>query len=197
MADTIDTTGQAPYEQCGYCHEYDGNSLMTSYPNLAQQKPRYIIKQLEDFRAGKRKGPMQATAELLSDDDIIVVANYFSQQKLKRVAEPLLSKQQRDIAKRLLDTGDANRGIPACSRCHGENAQGVGVFPRLAGQHADYLVTQLSAFKQRTRVNDEQDKMQKLSQHLSESEIVGLAAYLSGISVTAVPVSARKSNINQ
>ena len=79
-AGTIDTSEQAPYEQCGYCHEYDGNSIMPDYPKLAGQQKEYLIKQLMDFKNGKRKGLMQATAELLTKEDINVVASYFSQQ---------------------------------------------------------------------------------------------------------------------
>ena len=91
VADTIDTSGQAPYEQCGYCHEYDGNSKMPMYPRLAGQQAAYIVKQLQDFRAGRRMGQMQATAELLSDEDIQEVADYFSQQAMLVDAMPPLS----------------------------------------------------------------------------------------------------------
>ena len=75
-ADTIDTSGQAPYESCGYCHEYDGNSVMAGYPKLAAQTEQYLVKQLQDFKSGKRQSVMQATAELLSAEDIQVVASY-------------------------------------------------------------------------------------------------------------------------
>lgn len=186
-AGTIDTSGQAPYEQCGYCHEYDGNSLMPSYPKLAEQTPLYIKKQLRDFRSGKRKGQMQATAELLSDDDIEIVASYFSLQKVRRVAESSLPKLQREIATRLFYRGDTKRAIPACISCHGTGAQGVGVFPRLAGQHEDYLTGQLKAFKSGTRTNDDQGVMGELSKKLSDIEIDSLSGYLSGLSVTEAP----------
>lgn len=179
LSDTIDTVGQAPYEQCGYCHEYDGNSLMASYPKLAQQVPDYIKKQLEDYRAGNRKGLMQATAELLSDEDIEVVARYFSEQELKRIAVPSLSEKQQEIATDLYFKGDKERTIPACSSCHGARAEGIGIYPRLAGQHEEYLADQLRSFKAGVRVNDESGKMQELSRQLSEAEIQSLSSYLS------------------
>lgn len=181
ISDTIDTVGQLPYEQCGYCHEYDGNSLMPSYPNIAQQVPGYIKKQLEDFRSGKRKGQMQATAELLSDKDIEVVARYFSSQKLKSLGKLSLSEAQQRIAENLYFSGDKDRAIRACSSCHGQRAQGIGQFPRLAGQHAQYLTEQLRAFRARTRVNDEQGMMRELSVQLSDTEIVSLSGYLMGV----------------
>lgn len=190
IAGTIDTVGQEPYEQCGYCHEYDGNSLMGSYPKLAEQVPGYIKKQLEDFRSGKRKGQMQGTAELLSDGDIEVVARYFGEQKLKRSTQPSLSREQQEIANKLYFIGDKERAIQACSSCHGIRAEGSGMFPRLAGQHVEYLADQLRAFKAGSRANDAQGIMQKISRHLNDSEIEILSGYLSVISTLsgAIPM---------
>lgn len=189
IAGTIDTVGQEPYEQCGYCHEYDGNSLMGSYPKLAAQVPGYIKKQLEDFRSGKRKGQMQATAELLNDGEIEVVARYFGEQKLKQSSQASLSKEQQEIANKLYFTGDKARAIQACSSCHGDRAQGIAMFPRLAGQHAEYLADQLNAFKAGTRVNDTQGIMQKISRLLKDTEIESLSEYLSVISPSIGAVS--------
>jgi len=193
IAGTIDTVGQESYEQCGYCHEYDGNSLMGSYPKLAAQIPGYIKKQLEDFRSGKRKGQMQATAELLSDGDIEVVARYFAEQKLKQSTQSSLSKEQQEIANKLYFTGDNERAIQACSSCHGVRAEGGGMFPRLAGQHAEYLAEQLNAFKAGTRVNDTQGIMQKISRHLKDTEIDSLSGYLSVIPASTGAVSMEKN----
>lgn len=181
MADTIDTTGQAPYEQCGYCHEYDGNSLVSTTPKLASQVPGYIKKQLEDFRAGKRQGKMQATAELLSDEDIATVSRYFNEQQVSKTGSDTLSRQDRIVATGLFFSGDKRRAIRACSSCHGQNAEGLGIFPRLAGQHKDYLVEQLVAFKSGTRVNDKLGMMRMPSKQLSDHEIASLAGYLAGL----------------
>jgi len=181
LADTIDTTGQAPYEQCGYCHEYDGNSIMPGFPRLAGQTSEYIAKQLRDFRAGKRHGQMQATAELLSDEDIQDVAGYFSSQPvIVRSAERLPSSQSR-IAKQLVQQGDADRNIPACVSCHHQNVEGLKTFPRLAGQHQDYLFTQLMAFKTGKRDNDHDGQMRKISRALTEQEMQILARYLASL----------------
>jgi len=193
FAGTIDTVGQEPYEQCGYCHEYDGNALMASYPKLAGQQPGYIKKQLEDFRSGKRKGQMQGTAELLSDEDIGVVARYFSEQKLKQSTQPSLSNQQHMIATNLYLKGDKGRNIQACSSCHGISAEGVGMYPRLAGQHAEYLAEQLNDFKAGSRANDAQGTMQDISRNLSKTEIESLSGYLSVISI---PAGAKSPDLN-
>ena len=182
IADTIDTTGQAPYEQCGYCHEYDGNSKMPMYPRLAGQQAAYIVKQLQDFRAGRRLGQMQATAELLSDEDIQIVANYFSQQSMQVDTTPPLSEAQKQLAAKLYFDGDPKRDLAACASCHGENGQGGASIPRLAGQHAPYLYDQLLAFQTGSRSNDAQGQMQDITRQLSVLELQVMVKFLSRLS---------------
>jgi len=176
VAGTIDTSGQEPFEQCAYCHEYDGNSLMQAYPRLAGQQKMYLIKQLNDFKSGKRKSPMQATAELLTDNDIKSVADYFSKQVLKNTKVKL--KSDFSDARVLFNQGIEKRGLMACSSCHGETGEGAGVIPRISGQHEDYLVKQLLAFKARTRKNDEAGFMRDIAKNLTDREIRTLSAYL-------------------
>lgn len=177
-ADTIDTTGQAAYEQCGYCHEYDGNPRMPMFPRLAGQWPGYLKKQLEDFRSGARTGQMTATAELLSDQDIAEVVAYFSAQ----TPRPLpLSEQDETAARRaqnLYLQGDVQRGLNACAECHGDKAQGRPGFPALAGQQPDYMKTQLRAFRSGERSNDPGGQMPRLTALLTETEMDELADYL-------------------
>ena len=184
LADTIDTSGQAPYEQCGYCHEYDGNSVMPGFPKLAGQNQAYIDKQLRDFRAGRRTGTMQATAELLDDEAIAAVTAYFSQQHLR------INKQFDDEAtatgRRLFFEGDRQRDIASCSSCHGDNALGAGTVPRLAGQHAEYLEQEIKRFASRERQNDPGAIMQHAVVKLKTSEIQSLAKFLaSGLGASA------------
>lgn len=182
-AGTIDTVGQEPYEQCGYCHEYDGNSKMPLYPRLAGQNKHYIEKQLRDFRVGKRKGTMQATAEMLTDEDIKAVANYFSQQKVVVQNRVLLMNKQNEKAKNLFLHGDKNRNLQACASCHGQSGMGLTVIPRLADQHESYLHQQLLAFKAGERTNDDSQQMQGISQKLSNNEMRLLAKYLAHLSL--------------
>ena len=181
-ADTIDTVGQEPYEQCGYCHEYDGNSKMPLYPRLAGQRKQYIKKQLRDFRAGKRKGTMQATAEMLTDEDINIVAKYFSQQVVILNTRLSVMNKQNGWAKNLFLQGDKKRNLPACSDCHGQSGLGLTVVPRLASQHESYLYQQLVAFKTGERTNDLAQQMQGISQQLSDREMRLLAEYLANLS---------------
>lgn len=177
VADSIDTTGQEPYEKCGYCHEIDGNSRMEAAPRIAGQPYEYIAKQLRDFRAGRRAGTMQATAELLSDADIKIVARYFNAQTMRASAPTTLASEERLAAEGLYRHGDLARGIPACSGCHGANGEGLGGNPRLSGQHAVYLESQLHGFKHGQRANDVNGVMRSAIANVTEREIRLLALY--------------------
>ncbi|MBI3574092.1 MAG: c-type cytochrome [Gammaproteobacteria bacterium] len=176
-AGAIDTAGQAPHERCGYCHELDGNSRMEGFPRLAGQTFDYLVKQLHDFRARRRAGTMQATAELLSDAEIIAVARYFNAQSPSATANASPATHDRQAAEHLHRRGDSARGIPACSSCHGANGEGRGGIPRLAGQHAAYLEAQLLDFKRGARVNDGEGVMRSIVSAATEREIHALARY--------------------
>lgn len=178
FADSIDTSDQAPYEQCGYCHEYDGNSRMPQFPKLAGQDKSYLLKQIRDFKAGRRdgKGIMQEAVALLDEQGIQSVAEYFSSQAraaFTQGGEP--NQQQRTLAKQIYFKGDTQKNIPACSACH---AHGRAEIPYLIGQHQQYLQTQLLAFKQQTRKNDEAAVMRDIAAQLDDVQIRALSAYL-------------------
>lgn len=177
QAGTIDTHGQAPYEQCGYCHEYDGNSIMPDYPRLAGQTKQYLIKQLYDFKTGKREGLMQATAELLTDQDIETVATYFSQQSIRGVRA---NSQLADyaLAKKLYYQGDNTRNLIACNLCHGQISTDETPIPKLSGQHSNYLMRQLLLFKSEKRSNDHNRVMRDIAEKLTRSEMSDLAEFL-------------------
>lgn len=177
-ADTIDTAGQEPYEPCGYCHEYDGNATMPGFPTLAGQHKSYLVKQLRDFRVGKRNGTMQATAELLSDADIDSVASYFSTQVRRSKRLDPIPQAEMAHAQRLFRSGDQQRELPACISCHGPGAKGQGVYPSLLAQDPTYLEQQLLQFKQGKRSNDAGGLMSDVAAKLSRLEIRGLAALL-------------------
>lgn len=181
-ADYLDGRGEAPYEPCGYCHELDGNPKMPAYPRLAGQSRPYIVKQLMDFRAGNRRGPMQGTAELLTDDDIRAVADYFSQQTVRVPEMAPQSQVERQVAGRLFQHGDPARGLSACQTCHGSDGLGRGTVPRLAGQHSDYLLEQLSLFRASQRSNDPGGQMRRIAASLTEPEFEALAGYLARMS---------------
>ena len=176
IANGIETSEQAPYEQCGYCHEYDGNTSMGNYPKLAGQKVQYLIKQLHDYRSGRRdgQGMMQGTTSLLSDQDITTVAEHFSMQQrtLDKVSE---SEPDRNLAQTVYNNGIPDRQVVACKLCHQSMDSRI---PNLSGQHAEYIAMQLHAFKNKTRRNDPATFMQFTAERLSDQEITALSQFI-------------------
>jgi len=177
MAVTVNTdNGQLPYEQCGYCHEYDGNSFAGNYPKIAGMKPRYLMKQLLDYKFNRRNGDgkMQEAAALLTDKDMQGVVSYFAAQK--RTPEPAIrAGMDYSHARELATRGDPRRVIVACNACHDSNNPD---FPKLEGQHAEYLAQELFAFKRHSRNNDDPSIMRYLAERLSDTEIRQLSEYL-------------------
>lgn len=172
--------GKAKSAPCAACHGPDGNSVNPEWPNLAGQFPEYIVKQLQDFKSGARKNPLmspQATA--LSVQDMEDLAAYFAGLRLKLVgaAQEALARE----GERLYRGGDAKLQIAACMACHLPNGRGIPPrFPRLSGQHARYVESQLRAFKSGERANDG-GFMGPVSFLLSEQQIKAVAQYVSGL----------------
>ncbi len=174
--------GKAKSAICVACHGADGNSVNPAWPRLAGQHAKYIEKQLHDFKSGKRKdATMTAMAMPLTDDDIANLAAYFSTQKPNGNAkydEALLKKGQ-DIYR----GGITESGIAACMGCHSPDGMGNGPagFPRLAGQHPDYVIKQLQTFKHGTRSNDPGKMMRGLTGRMLETEMKAVAAYIAAM----------------
>ena len=164
---------------CAACHGADGNSGVPANPKLAQQHPEYIIKQLADFKAGKRVNPiMQPMAAGLSDTDIRNIAYWAGSQKSK----PGFAKDKElvSIGERIYRGGIADRQVPACAGCHSPNGAGIPAqYPRIAGQHADYTAAQLTAFRDGVRKNSA--PMAQVAAKLNDREIKAVADYVAGL----------------
>ena len=139
---------------CGTCHGVDGNSTNPMFPRLAGQKAWYIEQQLKEFRAHTRGDPyavayMWGMAGQLSDATIVALAKYFSHQK----TGPGTPHPKAVIAegRRIYHQGIPSQGVPACAACHGPDALGGDHYPRLAGQHAEYIMKQLASFRSNMR----------------------------------------------
>jgi cytochrome c553 len=191
------TAGQTKAAACGACHGPDGNSMAPTFPRLAGQHPKYIYKQLQDFKAGRRMNAMmQGMAAPLADQDMADIAAYFaSQTSSVNQAKPDLVKK----GERLFRGGNPKTGVAACSGCHSPDGKGhaAAAFPRIGGQHADYIKAQLMAFRaagrddtvldpSTKRGNDagkpgELGPMQMVAAKLSDKEIEALASYISGL----------------
>jgi cytochrome c553 len=172
-----DTTGQPVHERCATCHELDGNARGERLPRLAGQTVDYLVKQLQDFRGGRRVSSMQATAELLSDDEIAAVARHFAEQAPRAPAETITRADQRR-AERLHREGGRQRGLRACGSCHGPHGEGDAARPRLAGQHPGYLEAQLLAFAQGKR---DGGAMRDVARALTAPERRSLARYFASL----------------
>lgn len=164
---------------CAACHGADGNSAIAMYPKLAQQVPEYLIKQLTDFKSGKRVNAiMQGMAATLSDADMRNVAYWLASQKDK----PGFATDKDLVAtgEHLYLGGAMNRHIPACAGCHSPNGAGIPAqYPRLAGQQEPYTAAQLTAFRDGTRTNS--PVMPQVTAYLTDHEIKALADYIAGL----------------
>jgi len=167
---------------CAACHGADGNSALAGNPHLAGQYPAYLAKQLHDFKANKeRKNPvMMGMAAPLSADDVRDVSAYYASQKPKGGAAK--SKELVALGQKLYRGGNAATGVPACSSCHGPNGAGIPAqYPRIAGQLADYTVSQLKAFRTGERRNDPNQMMRMVAAQMSDAEIAAVAEYIAGL----------------
>jgi len=166
---------------CGACHSTDGNSTSPAYPVLAGQHPEYIAKQLGEFKSGARKNAIMApNAAKLSADDMLNLAAYFSVQQPK----PRLGKDASLIAEgqKIYKGGNAGSGVPACASCHGPAGSGIPVqFPRLSGQHAKYVLSQLKNFRSGDRANDGGKMMQVIARKMTDQEMKAVAEYINGL----------------
>lgn len=141
---------------CAACHGRQGHSISSVFPNLAGQQANYIVLQLNAFRSHERGDPnarayMWGMASQLSDATIKSLADYYAAQK--PVAGETGDKTLMAEGEKIFNDGIAAQGVPACASCHGKDAQGNGAFPRLGGQHVDYLIAQLEGFQSGTRAN--------------------------------------------
>jgi cytochrome c553 len=164
---------------CAACHAPDGNSLIPVNPKLAQQHPEYIVKQLTEFKAGKRENAiMNGMAAMLSESDMRNIAHWVNSKKATSGAAK--EKELVLLGEKIYRGGIADRQIPACAGCHSPNGAGIPAqYPRLSGQHAEYAVAQLTAFRDGLRKNSLQ--MTQVAAKLNDREIKAVADYISGL----------------
>jgi cytochrome c553 len=171
--------GEASFAACAAWHGADGNSVITVNPKLSQQHPEYLVKQLQEFKSGKRANPiMMGMAAALSDEDMKNIAYWVS----SKTALPGAAKEKElvTLGESIYRGGIANRQIPACAGCHSPNGAGIPAqYPRLSGQHADYAVAQLTAFRDGVRNNNLQ--MTGVAAKLNDREIKAVADYVAGL----------------
>jgi cbb3-type cytochrome c oxidase subunit III len=172
--------GQALATQvCAACHTADGSRGSPANPILAGQHPEYLVKQLQEFKSGKRANAiMKGFASTLSDDDMKNVAAFYASKS----AKPGFSKDKElvKLGEKIYRGGIADKAVPACAGCHSPNGAGIPAqYPRMGGQHADYTEAQLVAFRSGARGNSAQ--MVTIAAKMSDREIKAVADYIAGL----------------
>jgi cbb3-type cytochrome c oxidase subunit III len=164
---------------CAACHSNDGSRGTPAYPILQGQHPEYLVKQLTEFKAGKRNNAvMRAFASALSEADMKNVAAFYAGKQ----AKPGFAKDKMLAlaGQRLYRGGAADQNVPACAGCHGPSGAGIPVqYPRLSGQHADYVEAQLVAFRSGVRKNNA--VMTAIAAKLNDGEIKAVSDYVAGL----------------
>ena len=191
--------GAAKAAVCAACHGLDGNSADPQYPKIAGQHEAYLAKQLVLFKTGARPNPvMLGFVVTLNVQDMRDIGAYFAKQKvnpgladesvISGQLSPYVGQRIVDVGQRIYRGGIAERGVPACTACHGPSGRGVPgpTFPMLGGQHARYVTSALNLFKA-TKVGDPElndskyAAMAQIAGRLTDEEIVAVASYLEGL----------------
>jgi cytochrome c553 len=164
---------------CAACHGADGNSVITLNPKLAGQHPEYLLKQLNNFKEGKRANPvMMPMTASLTPEELKDLAKYFAGQKI--TLGKAKSNGAGSLGEKIYRGGIAATGVPACASCHGANGAGIPKqFPRLAGQHADYTLAQMRAFRLGERANA--PMMMTIAAKMTDAEMIAVSDYTQGL----------------
>jgi cytochrome c553 len=195
------SAGKEKAASCVSCHGDNGNSMVSTFPKLAQQHSSYLIKQLHAFKSGTRKNPVMSPMAMgLTDEDMIDIAAYYAEQKISANELPVLDDEDEDekpAGKKpdgadaiqtlitqgsdLYRNGDLTREVSACIACHGPFGDGnkPAAFPLLKSQHADYLIKSLTDYKSGARSNNPENMMHMIAKKMTDEEIKAVAYRIS------------------
>ena len=171
--------GQALAATCMACHTADGTRGSPANPILQGQHPEYIVKQLQEFKSGKRKNAvMSGMVAALSDDDMKQLGAFYG----SKTAKPGFAKSKDTLAlgEKIYRGGIMERQVPACAGCHTPSGAGMPAqYPRVGSQHGDYTEAQLIAFRAGTRGNSAQ--MVAIAGKMNDREIKAVSDYIAGL----------------
>ncbi|MBM4182073.1 MAG: cytochrome c4 [Betaproteobacteria bacterium] len=164
---------------CASCHGEDGNSAIPNFPKLAGQQVVYLLRELKDYKSGKRQNEvMGPLVSGLADDDLANLAAFYASQKPApgTVTEPSLLP----VGKTLYLKGNAASDIPSCESCHEVDGSGSGKFPRVAGQNVEYLLEQFRLYAAGKRNNGTR-VMRTIAERMSEKETRAVSEYMASM----------------
>lgn len=180
---------------CVACHAADGNSTISANPKLAAQHPEYLLKQMKNFKANGDKQPervnpvMNGMIAAYNEEQMRDIAAFLSTQKLN--PEVAKNRDTIEFGQQIYRAGNESKGLPACSGCHGPAGAGIpGQFPRLGGQFAEYIESQLKAFREgaqvpaandKARTNDPAKMMRMIAVKMTDAEIRAVSDYVAGL----------------
>ncbi|MHB1232715.1 MAG: c-type cytochrome [Burkholderiales bacterium] len=185
LADPSVSAKTLAQQVCSNCHGIDGNSISPNFPKLAGQQEAYFIAQLKGFRSHGRSDPagfeyMWGISHNLTDEQIKGLAAYFAQQT--PTPNPPVHPERISAGKAIFEKGIPSQNVPACEVCHGPQGKGNATFPRIADQHADYIIKQLQVFK-KTEERPEGTAMKQVTHALTDENMQAVAAYLNSMPV--------------
>ncbi len=196
--------GATKAAMCGACHGADGNSMVPSFPKLAGQNEKYLLKQLHDVQAwdketdpvkklttGRAIVEMTGLLSAYADQDLADIAAFFASQNAQLSGSQDLQVQVNSgikvdalaLGTKLYRAGNLANGIPSCTGCHSPTGKGNAAagYPRVSGQHADYIEKQLTNFRAGNRSNDAEMTMRNIAEKLSDAEIKAVANFIAGL----------------
>ena len=177
--------GKQKIAMCIGCHGIPG--YQSSFPEvhkvpmISGQSGKYIAAALTAYKKGERKHPtMRGIAESLSEKDIADVSAYYEQHG--KTGAELPAKPSREPSVQVAEL--LKKG--ACVSCHGDNfAKPIDPsYPKIAGQHADYLFVALKSYKADARnanVGRNNAIMGGIAKQFSNAELKALANYLASV----------------
>jgi cytochrome c553 len=192
--------GESKAAACASCHGEKGNSMVSTFPKLAQQDESYLRKQLHAFKDESRKNPMMTSiAKSLSDQDMVDIAAYYMAQQISANDLPVINDDDDDKpavseadkkaameklmaeGSNLYRNGDLAHEVSACIACHGPLGEGnePAAFPALRSQHADYLIKTLTDFKEGNRSNNSENMMHMITKKMTVEEIKAVSYRIS------------------
>ena len=175
--------GRALAAPCVACHGEDGNSLVPSYPSVAGQNVRYLVRQMQLIRDGERPAPLMAgQLDNMTDAQLEDMAAFYESQPAQ-VGQA--SANAIALGESIYRGGVLAKQVPACTACHAPDGSGNALagFPRLAGQQPDYTIDQLRAYREGIRSTDEEygGMMRQTAVNLTDGEISAVANYVLGL----------------